>query len=197
MSEEARSSPAHSPTESASPPAESPIPFNIGEEFGTASKNLPPVKIVLGGLAALLLVAGVVTLVQRRQPATGTIDHVVVAPVPGQKQVMVAIGISLHNHGKKPYVLHQITAEMASIDGDFSDEAAAAVDCERYFQAFPILQDHALSPLKLESRIEPGGELAGTIIVSFPVDADQFTNRKSLAVAIAAEDQPEPLLLKK
>ncbi len=198
MPEEAPRSPAQFPAEAAPSPPPTPIPFPVAREFGNARKNLPPAKIILIGLGAVLVVAAIVSLVQmQRQQASGTIDNVVVAPVSGQKQVLVSMAISLQNHGKKPYVIHDIKANLAATAGNFSDDAAAAVDFERYFQAFPILQQKAIDPLKRESVIEPGGQTRGMIIVSFPVTADEFTNRKSVTVTISANDQAEPLVLTK
>ena len=46
-------------------PAEPQIPFNIGEEFGTARKNLPPTKILLLAVAGIALITAVVGLVQK------------------------------------------------------------------------------------------------------------------------------------
>lgn len=193
-----KSSPAQFPSEPSATPPESPIPFDIGEEFGTARKTLPPAKIVLISVAAIAVIAAVVSFVQKpRQSATGTIDNVVVVQIPTQNQVMVAIGLSIHNHGKNPYVVHDIKADLEANNKSFSDEAASAVDFDRYFQAFPALKEHARDPLKLETRIEPGGDLKGTIIVSFPVAADAFTNRKSLTVTIWPAEQPIPLVLTK
>ena len=79
----------------------------------------------------------------------------------------------------------------------YTDEAASGVDFERYFQAFLALKEHALAPLEPEAMIEPGGEAKGTIIVSFPVTADTFANRKSIKVTIRPYDQPVPLVLTK
>ena len=198
MPEEAPRSPAQFPAEAEPDPQSAPIPFPVAQEFGNARKNLPPVKIILIGLGAVLAVGGIISLLQmQHQSASGTIDNVVVAPIPGQKQVLVSLAVSLQNHGKKPYVIHEIKSNLAATAGNFSDDAAAAVDCERYFQAFPILQQKGIDPLKLETRIEPGGQTKGTIIVSFPVTADEFTNRKSVTVTISANDQPEPLVLTK
>src|ERR1700690_3731246 len=187
MPEEAQRSPAQFPPEPESPPQPPPkppaIPFPVAQEFGNARRNLPPAKIILIGLGAVLLVGGVISLVQMQgQPAAGSIDNVVVAPVTGQNQVLVGMAIPLQNHGRKPYVIRDIKADLSATSGTFSDDAAAAVDFERYFQAFPILQQGAIDPLKRETRIEPGGEARGMIIVSFPVTADEFTNRKSVTV---------------
>ena len=43
----------------------------------------------------------------------------------------------------------------------------------------------------------PGGQIKGTIIVSFPITPDAFASRKSLKVTIQPYDQPVPLVLVK
>jgi hypothetical protein len=177
-------------------PAEPGTSFNIGEEFGTAKKNLPPTKIILIGVAAIAVIALIVSVAQRPHSATtGSIDDLVSVEVPGQNSVMVAINVSMTNQGAKPYWIHTIQADIDTGSEHFSDDAASPVDFDRYFQAFPALKQHALAPLQRETRIEPGGRAQGTILVMFPVTADVFAARKSLKVTIQPYDQPVPLVL--
>ena len=183
-----------------SPPAppEPSTPFHIGEEFGTAKKNLPPVKIVLIGVAVIAVIAIIVSLVQRPHSATtGSIDDIVSVEVPDQHMIMVAINVAFQNNGIKPYWIHTIKADLDTGSATFSDDAASPADFDRYFQAFPTLKQHALAPLEREAKIIPGGHIQGTIIVAFPVTPDAFANRKSLKVTIQPYDQPVPLVLTK
>ena len=39
--------------------------INIGDEFGTAQRNLPPVKILLLATAGVLIIAGIASFLQR------------------------------------------------------------------------------------------------------------------------------------
>jgi len=184
----------------ASPPvlSDSGTPFHIGEEFGTAKRNLPPVKIVLIGVALIAVIALVASLTQRPHSATaGSIDDVVSVEIPDQNSIMVAINVSFQNNGTKPYWIHTIKADLDTTSGSFSDDAASPADFDRYFQAFPSLKQHALVPLQREARINPGGQIKGTVIVAFPVTPDAFTQRKSLKVTIQPYDQPVPLVLTK
>jgi hypothetical protein len=182
----------------ASTPPESRTPFHIGEEFGTAKKNLPPVKIVAIGVAVIAVVALIASLAQRPHSATtGSIDEVVSVEIPDQNSIMVAINVSFQNNGTKPYWIHTIKADLDTTSGSFSDDAASPADFGRYFQAFPTLKQHALAPLEREAKINPGGQTTGTIIVAFPVTPDAFANRKSLKVTIQPYDQPVPLVLTK
>jgi hypothetical protein len=173
-------------------------PFDIGEEFGTARKNLPPLKIVLIAVAGIAIIAAIVGLIQKpRQTASGSLSDIVSVAIPDQNMVMVAINVSIQNHDKQRYVVRGIKADMEGNNTHYSDDAASAVDFERYFQAFPGLKQHALEPLKLESKIEPGAELKGTVIVSFPVTQDVFQANKSLTLTITPARQSIPLVLGK
>jgi hypothetical protein len=172
--------------------------FNISEEFGTAKKNLPPVKILAIAVGAVAVVAIVMALLQRSTSmASGAISDVVAVEVPNQNLVMVAINLSMVNHGEKPYWIHTMKATLETADGKFSDQPASAADFDRYFQAFPDLKQHALAALKTETKIEVGGQASGTILVTFPVTQQAFANRKSLTVTIQPYDQPVPLVLTK
>jgi hypothetical protein len=151
------------------PPVTQPqTPFDIGEEYGTAKKNLPPIKIVLLAIAVVGIVSAIMIFIQRpHSAATGSVSEVVAVEVPGQNITMVAI-----------------KAELDANSGHFPDDAASAVDFERYFAAFPALKEHALPPLAPETRIDPGAAASGTVIVSFPVTAQEFADRKSLVVTV-------------
>lgn len=192
------------PDEIPSPPPESssaPTPqtdFNIAEEFGTAKKNLPPVKIVLVGAGLILLGWAIAAFWQRpRSSAAGSLDEVASVEVPDQNLVMAAINVSIRNGGAKPYWIHAIQAELQTANGNFTTDAVSPADFDRYYQAFPALKQYAIAPLQRETKIEPGGETKGTIIVAFPVKADDFANRKLLKVSIQPYDQPVPLVVSK
>src|SRR4029077_11500143 len=124
-------------------------------------------------------------------------DNIAVAEIPDQHAVMVAVNITLHNSGEKSLWVHDIKAKIATDGGEFTDEAASAVDFDRYFQAFPVLKEHALAAIPPETKIPPGGQAQGTVGVSFPVTQAEFNARQSLSVVIQPYDQPLPLVLTK
>ena len=206
MPEDTSSQPSPAPTPDPTPEPDAtpmidlgPGPgINIGEEFGTAKRNLPPAKIVaiVLGVAAVLL--GIFAFVTRAKPqGDGSVDNISVVEVPDQHAVMVAVNVTLHNSGKKSLWIHDIKARLTTDGGEFTDEAASAVDFDRYFQAFPTLKEHAIAAIPPETKIPPGGQAQGTIVVSFPVIKDDFDKRKSLSVAIQPYDQPLPVVLTK
>jgi hypothetical protein len=175
-----------------------PIPFDIGEEFGTAKKNLPPVKILIIGVVALAIVAAIFSFFQRpKTTGAGKIDNIVSVEIPDQNSVMVAVNVSFQNNGPKAFWIHNMGATLETDKGPLKDDAASGADFERYFQAFPALKEHALPALKIEDKIEPGGSAKGTIIVSFPVTQDAFNKAKSFQVEIWPYDQAVPLVLKR
>jgi hypothetical protein len=169
------------------------------EEFGTAKRNLPPAGIVLISIAAVAVILGIVAYFNRQKPqGAGSIESVTAVEVPGQNTTMVAITLTLRNSGEKPLWIHTVKARLTNADGTtLEDEAASGVDFERYFQAFPALKENTQPPLPPESKLLPGAEQKGTVVVSFPAAKDAFDKRKSIAVIIQPYDQPLPVVLTK
>jgi hypothetical protein len=196
------SSPEASPNtqQPAAPQSPTPPPalsFNIGEEYGTAKKNLPPIKIVLIAIGIVFIVAAILILIQSPHSlATGSITDVSSVDVAGQNIVMVGLNVSLQNRSARTYWIKTIKVSIDTPTGHFDDDAASAVDFDRYFQAFPALKEHAQPPLIAETKIAPGAATSGTVVVSFPVTADDFANRKSLSLTIQPYDAI-PLVLTK
>jgi hypothetical protein len=205
MPEDAPSSPPIPPVNTVPGPtsehaatAPSPTSFNIGEEFGTAKRNLPPAKIVAVALGVVAVILAVFAFLQRATPqGGGSIDNISAADVAGQNAVLVAVNVTLRNAGAKTLYVHTITGTMKTESGEVRDDAASAVDFERYFQAFPPLREHAMPALTPETKIPSNGETRGTVIFSFPVTQDVFDKRKSLSVIIQPYDQPVPITLTK
>jgi hypothetical protein len=185
---------ASEPTGTAAPETS----FNIGEEFGTAKRNLPPAKIVAITLGVAAVIIGVFAFVQRAKPqGGGSVDNISAAAVPDQQAVLVAVNVTLRNAGPKPLYIHTIKGTLKTDSGEFSDDAASAVDFDRYFQSFPALREHAMAAITPETKIPPDSQSQGTVIFYFPVAQDAFEKRKSLSVVIQPYDQPVPITLTK
>ena len=181
------------------PPSPEPITqFHIGDEFGTAKRNLPPAGIVLICIAAVAVIVGIFAFKERQKPqGAGSIDFVSAAEVPGQNMILAAITLTLRNTADKPLWIHTLQAQLTTADGrTFDDKAASAVDLDRYFQAFPALKESSEPPLPPETKLLAGAEQKGTIIVSFKVTREAFDQRKSLTVTIQPYDQVLPVVLK-
>lgn len=180
------------------PAAQSGPTIHIGDEFGTAKRNLPPVKILLIATAGILIIVGIFSFLQRAKPqGAGSLDNVTAVDLPGQNSVLVALTFTLRNSGQKPLWVHNIEGKLVTSSGESSGDAVSAVDFDRYYQAFPALKANAQSALAPEDKLQPGQELKRTIMVSFPVALDAFDQRRSVSVVVQPYDQPVPVVLTK
>lgn len=172
--------------------------IRISDEFGTAKRNLPPVKILLLTLAGVIVVTGIVSFLQRAKPqAAGSLDGVIAVQIPNQNSVLVALTFTLRNSGKKPLWVHDIKGKLLTASGELTSEAVSAVDFDRYYQAFPALKANAEPALAPEDKLQLGQEVKRTVIVGFPVNLEAFNQRRSVGVAIQPYDQPLPVVLAK
>jgi hypothetical protein len=200
--------PEESPQPSLVPPptqaqakAPSPRPgptIRIGDEFGTAKRNLPPAKVLLLTMAGILIVVGIYAFFQRAKPqGTGSLDNVAAVEIPNQNAALVALTFTLRNSGEKPLWVHDIQGKLVTSSGELSSDAVSAVDFDRYYQAFPTLKTNAQPALVPEDKLQPGQEIKRTVIVSFPVTLENFNQRRSVSVVIQPYDQPVPVVLTK
>jgi hypothetical protein len=172
--------------------------INIGEEFGTAKRNLPPAKIVIVAIAAVVVVVLVASFFKRAKPqAGGSLDNVVAVEIPGQGSTMTALTFTLTNTSDKILYVRTLEGKIKLASGDLSAEAVSAVDFARYFQAFPTLKNGAQPALSPEAKIQPGEAVTRTIIVAFPVTLDAFNQRQSTSVVIQPYDQQLPVVMTK
>jgi hypothetical protein len=194
--------PVAPPTAATSPNALPATPggptINIGEEFGTAKKNLPPARIVLIAVAGVVVIVLIASFLKRARPqASGSLDNVAAVEIPGQTDTMVALTFSLNNTSDKILYVHSIQGMLKASEVNASVEAVSAVDFDRYFQAFPTLKNGAQPALVPEDKIKPGETVSRTIIVSFPVTLDAFNKRQSVSVVVWPYDQTVPVTLTK
>ena len=186
------------PNPPAAPAAPAGPTINIGEEYGTAKKNLPPAKIVLIAIGAVLVVVLIASFLKRAKPqAGGSLDNVVAVEIPGQGSTMVALTFTLLNTSDKILYVHSVQSSMKSTSGDSTADAVSAVDFDRYFQAFPALKAGAQPALPPETKIQPGEAVIRTVIVAFPVTLDAFNQRHSVSVIVWPYDQTVPVTLTK
>jgi hypothetical protein len=172
--------------------------INIGEEYGTAKKNLPPAKIVLIAIAGVLVVVLIASLVKRAKPqGGGSLNNVVAVEIPGQNSTLAALTFTLQNNSDKALYVRELQGSVKTATGDSTGDAVSAVDFDRLFQAFPALKDGAQPALAPEVRLEVGQSVSRTIIVPFSMTLDAFNQRKSVSAVIWAYNQTEPLTLTK
>jgi len=200
--------PDQTPTPPPQPPTPQPAPptatskgptINIGEEYGTAKKNLPPAKIVLIAIGIVLVVVLIASFLKRAKPqAYGSLDNVAAVEIPGQGSTMVALTFTIHNTSDKILYVHTIESKLKPASGeDSTADAVSAIDFDRYFQAFPALKNGAQPALPPETKIQPGESTTRTVIVAFPVILDAFNQRKSLSLIVWPYDQTVPVVMTK
>lgn len=172
--------------------------INIADEFGTAKRNLPPVKLLLIVMGVVLVIVGIASFFERAKPqGSGSLDNVAAVDLTGQNSVLVALTFTLRNSGKKSLWVHNIEGKLVTSSGASTGDAVSAVDFDRYYQAFPSLKQNALTALSPEDKLQPGEEIKRTVMVSFPVTLDAFNQRKSVSVVVHPYDQPVPITLTK
>jgi len=188
-------SPAQPNQKEAQPAATGPT-INIGEEFGTARKNLPPVKIVLIAVGAVLVVVLIASFVKRAQPqGKGSLDNIAAEQVPGQDTTMAALTFTLRNTSEKILYVRTLQGQIKTASGEQAADAVSAIDFDRYYQFFPSLKIGAQPALSPEAKVQPGQSVTGTIMVAFPVKLDDFNKRQSTSVVIWPYDQQLPIVL--
>jgi hypothetical protein len=183
---------------SGAPAAQSGPTINIADEFGTAQRNLPPIKLLLIVTAVILIIVGIASFFQRAKPqGAGALDTVTAVDLPGQNSVLVALTFTLHNSGQKSLWVHNIEGKLVTSSGESTGDAVSAVDFDRYYQAFPALKENSQDALSPENKLEPGQEIKRTVMVSFPVTLEVFNQRRSVSVVVQPYDQPVPIVLTK
>jgi hypothetical protein len=186
------------PAAVASAPSQRGPTIRIGDEFGTAKRNLPPVRVLLLTTAGILIIVGIYSFLQRAKPqGGGSLDDVTAVNLPDQNAVLAALTFTLRNSGQKALWVHDIQGKVVTANGELSGDAVSAIDFDRYYQAFPALKAGAQPALVPEDKLQPGQELKRTVIVSFPLALADFKDRRSVSVVIQPYDQPVPIVLTK
>jgi hypothetical protein len=167
----------------------------ITEEFDSAKRMLPPVAPLIAALVVVVVfIVGVAYIFRSKPVAQGQIDTAFAMQQEDKPYSMVLLQVTVRNIGDKPLYIKEIKSDIMTDQGESVDDAASAVDFSRYLQAFPDLQMYATEPLKVETKILPGGEAKGAVLVAFPITKDQFRARQDLHVTIFPYDQ-KPIVL--
>jgi hypothetical protein len=182
----------------AAPAAQRGPTINIADEFGTAKRNLPPARIVLLAIGAVVVIAGAISFLQRAKPqGAGSLDRATAVEIPNQNASLVALTFTLRNTGEKSLWVRGIQGKIVTSSGELNSDAVSAVDFERYYQAFPALKANTQPALAPEDKLQPGQEVKRTVIVSLPVTLEGFNQRRSVSVVIQPYDQPVAIVLTK
>lgn len=205
MPDQTPAPPPTNPPQTPATPPQPPVPaapagptINIGEEYGTAKKNLPPARIVLIAIGAVVVVVLIASFLKRAKPqGSGSLDNVVAVAIPDQNATMVALTFTLHNGSDKALYVRELQGKVTTASGENTADAVSSVDFDRYFQAFPALKEGAQPALAPELRMEVGDTIKRTIIVVFPIGLDAFNQRKSVSAVIWPYNYTVPIVLTK
>ena len=170
----------------------------ITEEFDSAKRTLPPIApLAVALLVVVVFIVGVGYIFRSKPIAQGQIDQAFAMQQEENPYSMVLMQVTLRNIGDKPLYIKEIKADIMVDQVESADDAASASDYGRYLQAFPDLQAYATEPLKVETKIAPGGEVKGSVMVAFPITKEQFYARKDLNVTVFPYDQKAIVLHEK
>jgi hypothetical protein len=155
--------------------------------FSNAPERRSPLSIAAPWIiAAIVIAAGAYLFVHFTEAppvAEGKITKLFAVQQPGADRVVVGIEMHLKNAYDKDIIVRGIDAKLVTADAkDYTDQAAAAGDHERYYKAIPELKQSDAPPLVFDTKLTPGQETTGLLIVGFPVTKEAFDKRQSLEV---------------
>lgn len=169
----------------------------ITEEFDSPKHTLPDAAPVIIALAIVAIAVAVIAYVFRATPvAAGSIDEAFAVTVPNQNTVLATVQLTIKNVTKKTLTLRNVNITARTDQGEFSDDFASVADFDRYFRAFPELQQHSVEGLPRELKIPPGSQVTGSVIVSFPITKESFDKRRGLNASVSFYDN-RPVLIQR
>jgi hypothetical protein len=118
------------------------------------------------------------------------------APMPQQtvNQVMVFALVKLTNQSKQPLFLHQIMTNATLDDGIHSSYAATPTQYNELFIVHPELAALHGKALSLDTTVEVGQSVEGTIVSAFRMTKQQWDARKGLDFTFGIRYQPQLIL---
>lgn len=191
------------PAPPAPQPPERPGHVPMSEEFDSPKWTLPPLVPVAIGLVIVAVVLAIVFVGGRAKPgASAGITGVYAIDQKGQPGVLAIVQVHIQNVGTLPMWVKSSTVTIDTDQGKWTDDAASAADFKRYFQAYPELKQYEKPALAAETKIAPGANFDGMILVGYPTPPEpnaatpppnftkaDFDKRKSLTVNIDLYDR--------
>jgi len=167
----------------------------MSEEFDSPKWTLPPmVPVLIAGVLVAVIVGVVLMSTRPQQVSGGSITRAYAVQLQNQESVLVNVGIRLKNTGDKPMFVRNLQARLVTPEGEWTDVPTSKSDLERYYQVYPDLRQSG-EPIVQETKLAPGEEREGFIVVGFPVTKEKFDARTSLAVTVNLYDRT-PLEIK-
>ena len=169
----------------------------ITEEFDSPKHTLPDKGPLIIALVFVAIVLAAIMWFFRATPvAGGSIDEAFAVDIPGQGTVLATVQLTLKNVTDKPLKLRNINVSIQTDKGEFNDNFASVANFQRYFQAFPDLQQHSIEGLPYDLIIPPGNQVSGSVIVSFPFSKQEFDSRRGLSALVSFYNHP-PVTIKR
>jgi hypothetical protein len=139
----------------------------------------------------VVIVVGAFAYFLRAKPvAAGSIDGVFAVTLPAQNTSLAVVNLSFHNATEKRLQLLNVNVAIHARDAEYNDDFAAVSDFPRYFQALPLLQEHAQTPLTRDLQLAPNQDVSGTVIVSFPLTQQDIDARDSMTATLTFAGHP-------
>ncbi len=115
------------------------------------------------------------------------------APMPKEivDEVLVFTQVRLHNQSDHPLFLLNVLTNATLNDGIHSSYAAGKTDYDRVFIAYPGLTvPHGPALAPMDTELDPGQTVEGTIVSAFKVSKEQWDARKKLDYTFSFRYQP-------
>jgi hypothetical protein len=112
-------------------------------------------------------------------------------------QVFVFALVKLHNQSDQPLFLRNAMVNTKLADGIHSSYAASAGDYDRVYLAYPAMPVPHGKALSLQTTIDPGQTVEGTIVSAFRMSRAQWDAGKDLNVTFSFSYQPSLVLAPK
>jgi hypothetical protein len=157
--------------------------------FSDAPERKSPLQTIAPWLIAAVAIAVGAYLFLRvtEDPpvAEVKITKLFAAQQPGVDRVVVGIETRVKNIYTKDIIVRGIHAKLVTADQQtYTDQPAAAGENARYFAAIPELKQSDAPQLLFDTKLTPGQETSGLLMVGFPVTKEAFDKRQSLEVKI-------------
>lgn len=164
------------------------VPLTV--ELDDRKHTLPSAAPVVISILVLAVVVGIFAFLFRSKPvATGRIDEAYAVDVTSQHTVLATVQVTLRNVSDKTITLNNINLTLHTGQDSYSDDSASVVDHERYFSAFPDLRAHSIEGIARGTKIPPGAQITGSVIVGFPVTKDRFDSRTGITASVRFDDK--------
>jgi hypothetical protein len=184
----------------------------LGEEYTKGSSH-----VILAAIIAAVIVSAAIAIYmiagQKPPAVTGEIEQMWAHPQHTESsgfdangdsmakesfdQVFVFTLVKLHNQSDHPLYLRNAMVNTKLADGIHSSYAASAADYNRVYLAYPSMPVPQGKALSLQSTIDPGQTVEGTIVSAFRMSKADWDAGKNLNVTFAFSYQPSLVLAPK